>query len=230
MNQQLPLGLQLQASARFSNFLAGPNDELIGQLMQTAKGTGEPFFLLWGGTGLGKSHLLQASCHLAADQGRAAAYVSLKDASNLSPELLEGWENYRLVCVDDIHLIAGKRHWEEALFNLYNRIREQRGSLIVSSISMPAGHAFSLPDLVSRLGWGLVYQLTLLDDEQRLAALQQRAGQRGCEMPAETGRYLLRRLPRDMPALFELLDRLDEASLVEKRKLTVPFVKSVLGL
>ena len=230
MSQQLPLGLQLQASARFSNFLAGPNDELIGQLMQTASGTGEPFFLLWGASGSGKSHLLQASCHLATDQDRTAAYVSLEDISNLSPELLEDWENYQLVCVDDVHRIAGKQRWEEALFNLYNRIREQRGRLIVSSISMPAGHAFRLPDLVSRLGWGLVYQLNPLNDEQRLAALQQRAMQRGCEMPAETGRYLLRRLPRDIPALFELLDKLDEASLAAQRKLTVPFVKSVLGL
>lgn len=230
MSRQLPLGLQLQASARFSNFLAGPNEELLGQLMQTASGTGEPFFLLWGAAGSGKSHLLQAGCHLAADQGRTAAYVSLKDNADLSPELLEGWESYQLVCVDDIHLIAGNQRWEEALFNLYNRIREQRGSLIVSSISMPAGHAFRLPDLVSRLGWGLVYQLNPLNDEQRLAALQQRARQRGCEMPVETGRYLLRRLPRDMPALFALLDKLDQASLAAQRKLTVPFVKSVLGL
>ena len=230
MSRQLPLGLQLQASARFSNFLAGPNEELLGQLMQTAGGTGEPFFLLWGAAGSGKSHLLQAGCHLAADQGRTAAYVSLKDNTDLSPELLEGWESYQLVCVDDIHLIAGNQRWEEALFNLYNRIREQRGSLVVSSISMPAGHAFCLPDLVSRLGWGLVYQLNPLNDEQRLTALQQRARQRGCEMPAETGRYLLRRLPRDMPALFALLDKLDQASLAAQRKLTVPFVKSVLDL
>jgi len=230
MNHQIPLGLQLRAAARFSNFLAGPNNELIGQLVQTAGGTGEPFFLLWGAAGSGKSHLLQASCHLAANQDRTVAYVSLKDTANLSPDLLEGWESYQLVCLDDIHLIAGKQRWEEALFNLYNRIREHRGSLIVSSISNTAGHAFHLPDLASRLGWGLVYQLKPLNDEQRLEALQQRASLRGCEIPAETGRYLLRRLPRDMPALFKLLDRLDEASLVAQRKLTVPFVKSVLGL
>ena len=114
MSQQLPLGLQLQASARFSNFLAGPNDGLIGQLMQTANGTG-------------------ASCHLATDQDRTAAYVSLEDISNLSPELLEDWENYQLVCVDDVHRIAGKQSWEEALLNLYNRIRERRGRLFVAA-------------------------------------------------------------------------------------------------
>ena len=230
MNRQLPLGLQLQASARFSNFVAGPNQEPVDQLKQIAAGAGDPFFLLWGAAGSGKSHLLQAACHLAAGQGRSAAYVSLADVSGLAPEILEDWENYQLVCIDDVHCIAGERHWEEALFNLYNRIREQQGSLVVSSLTGPAGHAFRLPDLASRLAWGLVYPLHPLNDEQRLAALQQRARQRGCEMPAETGRYLLRRLPRDMPALFRLLDRLDEASLVAQRKLTVPFVKSVLGL
>ena len=87
-----------------------------------------------------------------------------------------------------------------------------------------------MPDLRSRLGWGLIYQLKVLDDQQRLQALQLRARQRGCEMPYETGRYLMRRLPRNMAALFDLLDQLDEASLVAQRKLTVPFVKSVLGL
>ncbi len=230
MSRQLPLGLQMRASARFSGFLAGPNQEPVDQLKQTAAGTGEPFFLLWGAAGCGKSHLLQAACHLAAEHGRTVSYVSLATLAGLSPELLEGWEHYRLVCIDDVHCIAGDRAWEEALFNLYNRIRERAGNLIVSSRSAPAGLAFALPDLASRLGWGLVYQLQPLDDEQRLAALQQRARQRGCEMPAETGRYLLRRLPRELPALFAMLDRLDEASLVAQRKLTVPFVKSVLGL
>ncbi|MGW8310551.1 MAG: HdaA/DnaA family protein, partial [Thiogranum sp.] len=57
-----------------------------------------------------------------------------------------------------------------------------------------------------------------------------RAEQRGFELPEDTGRYLLRRLPRDLPALMKLLERLDTASLAAQRKLTVPFVKSVLEL
>jgi len=126
--------------------------------------------------------------------------------------------------------IAGQGQWEEAVFHLYNQIREQGGGLVVSSHSAPAHLQLCLPDLRSRLGWGLMYQLKSLDDRQRLQALQLRAQQRGCEMPDETGRYLMRRLPRDMPVLFDLLDQLDEASLVAQRKLTVPFVKSVLGL
>jgi DnaA family protein len=230
MSRQLPLGLQLRASARFSNFIAGPNRELLGQLQHTATGEGGPFFLLWGSAGTGKTHLLHACCHQAGADAREVAYLSLRDAADMPPQLLEGWEHYALVCLDDVDAIAGQRNWEEALFHLYNRIREQGGALVVSSVALPASLPFGLPDLVSRLGWGLVYQLQPLNDEQRLQALQRRAQQRGCEMPAETGRYLLRRLPRDMPALFDLLERLDEASLVQQRRLTVPFVKSVLGL
>ncbi len=230
MIQQLPLGIQIKAAARFSNFVAGPNDELLDQLRLSASGRGELFFLIWGSSGSGKSHLLQASCHQAASQGRAAAYLSLQGYSNLQPELLDGWDAYDLVCLDDMDAIAGQRQWEEAVFHLYNRIRERGSGLVVSSNSAPAHLQLCLPDLRSRLGWGLMYQLKSLDDHQRLRALQLRAQQRGCEMPDETGRYLMRRLPRDMPVLFDLLDQLDEASLVAQRKLTVPFVKSVLGL
>jgi len=230
MIQQLPLGIQIKAAARFSNFVAGPNDELLGQLRLSANGSGELFFLIWGSRGSGKSHLLQAICHQTASQGRAAAYLSLQDYSNLQPELLDGWDGYDMVCLDDMDAVAGQRQWEEAVFHLYNRIRERGGGLVVSSSSAPAHLQLCLPDLRSRLGWGLMYQLKSLDDHQRLQALQLRAQQRGCEMPDETGRYLMRRLPRDMPVLFDLLDQLDEASLVAQRKLTVPFVKSVLGL
>jgi len=230
MIQQLPLGIQLKAAARFSNFIAGPNDELLDQLRLAANGRGEPFFLIWGSTGSGKSHLLQAVCHQAAGQGRTAVYLSLRDHSNFQPELLDGWDAYDLVCLDDLDAIAGQRQWEEALFHLYNRSRERGSGLVVSSNSAPGHLHLELPDLRSRLGWGLTYQLKSLDDQQRLQALQLRARQRGCEMPDETGRYLMRRLPRNMPALFDLLDQLDEASLVAQRKLTVPFVKSVLGL
>lgn len=230
MAEQLPLGLQLKASARFSNFVAGPNAELVGQLHQIAAGRGEAFCYCWGSAGCGKTHLLQASCHQASNEGRRVAYVSLRDTGRWAPALLEGWEQFDLVCVDDVDAIAAKPDWQEALFHLYNRMRESGSSLIVSANAAPAQLCIDLPDLRSRLGWGVVYQIRPLADAQRMQALQLRAQEKGCEMPEETASYLLRRAPRDMPALFDLLDRLDEASLAAQRKLTVPFVKSVLGL
>lgn len=228
MGEQLALGLRLRASARFANFVPGPNGELLAQLQRTAFGRGESFFFCWGGPGSGRTHLLQASCHAAAVRQRRAAYLTLRDHPRLSPALLEGWEQFDLACLDDLDVIAGRVNWEEALFHLYNRMRERGRSLIVSADAAPAQLHLRLPDLRSRLAWGVVYQLRPLDDGQRMRALQLRAQQKGCEMPDETAAYLLRRLPRDLPALLDLLEHLDEASLAAQRKLTVPFVKSVL--
>ena len=206
MSEQLALRLQLKASARFSNFVAGPNAEPVSQLRQAACGQGETFFFCWGGPGSGKTHLLQACCHHAASAGRAVAYVSLRDTAGLSPALLEGWDQFDLVCVDDVDAIAGDSGWEEALFHLYNRMRESGSTLIVSAGAAPAQLRIGLPDLLSRLGWGVVYQLKPLDDAQRMQALRLRAQQRGFEMPYETASYLLRRLPRDLPRAAQAID------------------------
>ena len=230
MNDQLVLGLQLRDSARFSNFVAGNNQELLGQLQRLAEVTGFGQLLCWGPPGTGKTHLLQAVCHQVTEHNRTAAYLSLDDSAGLPPELLEGWENHALVCLDNIQAIAGQADWEEAVFHLYNRLRDTQHSLIVSASLAPAQLPLSLPDLRSRLGAGLVYQLQPLTDEQSLEALQLRARLRGLELPDDTGRYLLKRVPRDLPALMGLLEQLDAASLAAQRRLTIPFAKTVLDL
>ncbi|MDT8387960.1 MAG: DnaA regulatory inactivator Hda [Thiogranum sp.] len=230
MSRQLALGLRLKASARFDNFIAESSAELVDQLQRCASGQGETFFACWGAPGSGKSHLLQAACQHAADAGRSVSYVSLRDHAALEPELLEGWENFDLVCIDDIDAIAGDARWETALFHLYNRIRERGAQLIISAARPPARLDIDLADLRSRLSWGVVYQLQPLRDQQLLQALQMRARERGCEIPDDTAAYLLKRLPRDTASLFDMLEHLDQASLVAQRKLTVPFVKAVLNL
>ena len=230
MTDQLALGLQLRDSARFSNFVAGDNQELVGQLQRLATPATSGQMLCWGSPGTGKTHLLQAVCHQVGKHGHTAAYLSLDETTGFPPELLESWENHTLVCLDNIQAIAGQPSWEEAVFHLYNRLRDQRHSLVVSASLAPAQLPLTLPDLRSRLGAGLVYQLQALDDEHSLQALQLRAELRGFELPADTGRYLLKRLPRDLPALMGLLEQLDSASLAAQRRLTIPFTKTVLGL
>ena len=227
--RQLTLGIRLRDSARFDSFLPGPNAEPLAALRALAEGQGESPLYCWGPAGSGRSHLLQAACQHAGARGRGAAYLPLAEHAALDPAMLEGLEAMPLVCLDDVQAVAGEAHWEEGLFHLFNRIRERGGALAVAADRAPAALPLALPDLRSRLEWGLVYALAPLDDAQRLAALQLRARRRGFELPDDTGRYLMRRVPRDMPALFELLDRLDEASLAAQRRLTVPFVKGVLG-
>jgi DnaA family protein len=88
----------------------------------------------------------------------------------------------------------------------------------------------TLPDLVSRLTWGLTEQVKPLDDEEKSAALQHRATQRGLLLTDEAVRFLLNRSSRDMTSLLETLDVLDKASIREQRKITIPFIKDVLSL
>jgi DnaA-homolog protein len=228
MHPQLPLGLRLQDNARFENFHAGPNAELVRVLRQCAAGDGEPCLYVWGPQGTGKSHLLQAVCRDAERSGSAVAYLPLAELIPWPPDILEGLEQMDLVCADDVDAIAGRRDWEEALFHLFNRLRENGGRLVAAGARRPAEAGLSLADLVSRLSWGPIYPLSRLDDEDRLQALQLRARRCGLELPADTAGYLLRRYPRDLKALFRLLDRLDEEALAAQRRLTVPFVKAVL--
>jgi DnaA family protein len=230
MNEQLPLGLRLRASARFSGFVPGAHGELYRQLQRVAAGHAPGPLYCWGAEGTGKTHLLQACCYHADSTGSRAAYLSLRDFRSLSPGVLDGWDSYCLVCIDDIDAVTRQTAWEESLFHLYNRLLERGNRLVVSATAPPAQLGLRLPDLASRLASGLVYQLHPLNDDQSLRAMRLRARQRGFELPEETGRYLLRRLPRDLPALMALLERLDTASLAAQRRLTVPFVKSVLKL
>ena len=226
---QLPLGVRLREAATFANYYSGGNGDTVRLLQDAAVAESERFIYLWGAHGAGKTHLLQAQCHLAAAQGHAVAYLPLKELAVISPEeILEGLEHLPLVIVDDIDAAAGQAHWETALFHLHNRIRERDGRLIMAGLRSPAALGITLADLRSRVAGGLVLQIHALRDEEKSVALRLQARQMGMDMPEEVAVYLLRHCPRDMTALFALLEVLDQASLAAQRKLTIPFVKEVL--
>jgi len=133
-----------------------------------------------------------------------------------------------LVAIDDLHLVAGDAAWEKALFGLYN---DRRGNGIAISATGPATRvAIRLPDLASRLAALTHFGLRPLDEPQQRQALQLRARSRGFELPDETVAFLQRRFPRDMGQLAVILDELDAASLAEQRRVTVPFIRQVLGI
>lgn len=227
--QQMALGMWLRESATFDNYVPAENALAIEAIRQACEGGSERFVFLWGSDGVGKSHLMQAACHAMTGQGASAVYLPL-DEPGLVPEMLDGLEQVGLLAVDNLEAIAGNHDWETALFHLYNRVRDQgHGVLLFASGQPLASLALCLPDLLSRLAWGLVFQLHSLSDDDKLAALRQRADQRGFELSEEVGRYLLRHYQRDMSALFELLTTLDQRSLAEQRRLTIPFVKEIIG-
>jgi len=222
---QLPLQVTLNDRASFANFVAGKNREVLAASQDTA----QRLIYLWGAPASGKTHLLQASCQKAAEQGLQAAYLPLAQMSGFSTAVFDDLEQLALICLDDVQAIAGHPQWERALFHLYNRVRDSGARLIMAADAAPAALHITLPDLASRLSWGLVLQLHPLQDADKLAALQQRARNRGIELPDEVGRFLLARSTRDLSGLFEFLQRLDIASLAAQRKLTIPLVRQLIN-
>lgn len=226
MSRQLALDLRLRDGSSFANFLAHGNEEATARLRALAAGREPGSVFLWGERGAGKTHLLEAACR-AVQEGRGVpCYVPLA-TPGLPPAVLEHAERADLVCLDDVEAVAGSREWEAALFALVERVRGERGRLLATALGPPGAIGLRLPDLATRLAWGTVYQVRALDDAGKIAALRLRAKNRGIELPPEAARYILTRYPRDTVSLFALLERLDAAALASRRRVTVPFLRSL---
>jgi len=238
MIEQLPLPLKLFDDATFKNYIAGEQHEVVSHLQRfvnsvltsASEPTSQPehFIYLWGGKGSGKSHLLQACYHEALQNKRTAFYLSLNDYRQLNSDVFEGLEQMDLICLDDIEAIANDTNWQQALFHLYNRIRDNNKLLIVSSKQSSSKSDFKLADLQSRLSWGVTFHLSELADAEKEQALKLHAKIRGINLTAAVLQYIFKNYSRNMHDLLELLAKLEQRSLIEKRRVTVPFLKTVI--
>jgi len=228
MNEQLALDIQLNQEATLSNFNWQGNEVLHQQLLHSLSDTSnERLFYLWGNNGFGKSHLLQACCHFLSEH--SSIYFPLQQFRDYGPMALDGLEQNAVICIDDIDCIADDKAWEEAIFHLYNRVRDAGSSyLLISGNTSPTTLPIVLPDLRSRLAWGLVFQINELPEEGKIQTLQIKAQERGFELSDSACQYLIKRCSRNMHDLLEILQQLDRASLAAKRKITIPFIKNTI--
>ncbi len=222
---QLPLKLMLADHASFATFVAGDNAAAVQHARAVAAGTADTLWL-WGSAGCGKSHLLQAACRAATAGGRRAIYVALGSAA---PDILAGLEELDVVALDEVERVAGSEAWERPLFGLLNEFLGRRGGLLLAATTSPAGAGFGLADLASRAAGAVGYRLKPLGDSERALAVRLHAEARGLELEPAAVEYLLRRVDRDMRVLTGWLDRLDRASLIEQRRLTIPFIRERLA-
>ena len=155
-------------------------------------------------------------------------YLPLSQYKQYDFTVFQELESYQRVCIDDIDAIVGDRAWEEVFFHFYNRARERKTALLASANCVPQQLQCILPDLHSRLTSGLVLEIKHLSDLEKIQALQLRATRRGFDLSAEVVGYIVNHYSRSMRDLFFLLEKLDHASLIAKRKITVPFVKQVI--
>ena len=204
------------------SFVTGRNQELAALLRRIAdrnvQAPDQRFVTIWGDPGAGKSHLLNA---LKAS-GRAL---------RLSPELSSrefAWSrDADLYLIDDCERLSDRQ--QHALFNLYNQVQDTGGMLVAAAGQPPAQLALR-EDVRTRLGWGLVYQLHGLTDEEKIAALSQSAQARGLALSPGVLPYLLTHFRRDMQSLSAMLDALDRYSLETQRPITMPLLRELLQL
>lgn len=230
-NAQLILkGLRQPDEPSLENFYPGPNARVLHYLTDFTSRPEKWLTYLWGSTDVGRTHLLLALSRIWQQSGRPALYFPLAEfkATGIKPDILTQLDPRSLLCFDDLETIVGQPEWELALFHLYNQNQQGGGAMVFSARVAPRFLPFLLPDLQSRLMASTIFHLQSLPEEDKIAALQLRASQRGLILSQEVGDFLLKRVSRRLQDLFKVLDNLDQASLAAQRRLTIPFVKSVL--
>jgi len=226
---QLTLDLFKPTHHDFATYHAGPNAETVAALRDWTAGRGPRVLFIWGAPATGKSHLLQAALGEAAALGRRTMYVPLAHVIESGPGLLDGLEAVNQLAIDDLEACHGRADWEQQLFHLFNALSADNGRLLWASRRSPASGIFILKDLSSRLAASLVYHLDELTDDDKKAALADKARGRGLRLSLAVMEFIMQRERRDMSALEDILDELDSASLRDGRALTLPFVREILA-
>lgn len=228
---QLSLEVKLDDQATFDNFYAprGTPQHLATFVLQD---DGQKYAYLVGAEGSGLSHLLQAACQKTAlGHNAGAVYMPLTEMQDYPPEqVLDNLESASLLCLDDLQSVVHKQQWQEPLFNLFNRCMDAGTKLVIAAHAMPDDLDLDLDDLLSRLKSGVLLQMLAYKDADQRRLLQHRANRRGLYLSDDVALFLLNRLPRNSHQLMDALEKLDAVSMQEQRRLTTPFVKSVLEL
>ena len=217
--RQIPLAIGIEAPRTFENFVPGANAPAIAHL-QALSAQAAPVYL-WGVSGSGKTHLLEALVHRLEAQGDRAGWFSVAHAAPWPVD--EAWS---LAVIDDCdRLDAAQQHAAFALFVE----AATRGVAIVAAGRVPPVDLAVREDLRTRLGWGHVFAVQPLGEAEVRATLRRVADQRGIFLSDEVMDYLLTRFARDLKHLVAQLDRLDEFSMSTKRVITVPLLKQMLA-
>tara|TARA_R110001592_G_scaffold52511_8_gene160704 strand:+ start:20079 stop:20831 length:753 start_codon:yes stop_codon:yes gene_type:complete len=241
---QLFLPVQTRLEKSFENYLGASNLILIECLKNHIELKDESLIMLVGPESVGKTHLLSSAIQYyetSFSKGADCAYFSLAELSGKQisdtyyTDLLEYFEIFSFLALDDVDLWLASLSTEERqdaeilLFNIFNHYK-MNGKLMLIASKCPAPRLnINLKDLESRLLSGLLLTVLPLDDAGKDELIRSLAKLKGFLMDDDVSAFILKRSGRDVPSLLKIIDTLDKATLIEKRKLTVPFVKKILN-
>ncbi len=221
---QIPLDIRLDTSLIFDNFYISPQNQNMVDEMRTIINKPE-IIILKGAIASGKTHLLQAICNTLVEGD--FMYIPAKKFHTLSPEILNIEVSLKCICIDDVDLLLGNTAWEKALFDIYNQAFDKKFSLLMSSSKNDL--EFNLPDLQSRFAKTKTINIKALDDSGKQAAFLLQAKTRGIKIDDKVSAFIHNHYSRNLHDMLDLLDKLDQASMRNKHKITVPIVKQVLN-
>ncbi len=233
MAKQMPLHVVTREPPTLDNFYVGDergNALLVNQIKHLVDDAGESMLYVWGGQGVGVTHLMKAAVSKSRSQQQPVLFLPLANSSQQVPEhLLEMAITYPMVVIDDLDAVIGNRSWEEALFALFNHHRDSGGRILFGAHAAPDQLDWALPDLKTRVGWHGVYRIADLTENDKQQFLVHEAKRRGLELADDVAQFIMVRAPRGLDQLNKYLDILDEESLAHQRGLSIPFVKKVFG-
>ena len=224
--KQLTFPWNKDNKSSFDSFYASKLNKHLLSLLQN--NTFKDDLLIFGTKDSGKTYLLQALCNHFSNQGKSSFYLPMKQAKELSVDILESLESMELVCIDGIESIVGNKVWEIGLFNLINRSLNSENRLIFTSSKNIDVMNFELKDLDSRLRKIQSHELYALADDEILSALKHIANLRSIELGSKEAQYLLTYANRNISDLVQILESLDQLSMEMKRRITIPLIKEVI--
>ena len=235
---QLALALTLNEQMLFNNFIGKHNQEIIqtiGQLLPEKKpafNTNADITYVYGESGMGKTHLLQACCHQIINNDCTVVYIDCA-IDELNQETVQQMINHDWICLDNVHLASQQTQY--ALYSLYNQGQLTGLKLVVASCLMPKALNLSLVDLTTRLSRSTVFVLESLDYEQKQIILKQKMHSQGIVLSDDIYPYLIKNYSRNLKKLLLMLDKINKKAVLSHKRakgkngVNLTFVKTILG-
>jgi len=224
-HNQIPLDFKKPNKQTFEDYIVESNLKTLESLKSFVDSSAYIFYL-WGETGCGKSHLLNAYIDDSYQSNKQAVLIHPKDL--VKREYVSLIEMFDTICIDDSQLISGDKLLEESLFFWINEVKQAQKKIVLASQISNINEIWQLADLRSRLVSGITHQLMPLSRQGVLKVLNQQATQQGIYLDNKVINYLENNCSMNMAFLKQLLNHLDKATLIHKKQVTIPLIKNIL--
>lgn len=222
MGFQLTLGLKIGAKTTLENFITGKNKEVVDFVKEQLQTRRSVYAHVLGATASGKTHLFQAACQALVYQGFQAGYIDLSHLNQM--EILKGLHQLKLVCFDNLDSLKNEKDLH--LLGAFIKTALGQGHQILTASKDP------LPEIIKDYIHSYCdFKLEPLHDKDLKNAVKLKAEERGLLLPADVEECLIIRAeisPYPIKEIISLLDKLERASDLEKKKVNLSFFKTIL--